>query len=356
MNKYLKKNRVLMAAAVSLLAVSTLFAGCNKNASNEPNKPHYVLPLTEKDYRNSIALLTGDDATSLSMKQQYYESLKELDVFTEADYLALAETYNKLGNKIKARATLVELHRLYPSAEYINKINEISFSFTDSDSAFKNEAELIGAVSEKLDALAAADISEFSVAANAEALGIIDIFTSDKWATNLSDGLVGVDLKANYTGAEYYCEINSGYDGISLRFVYNDKSVRSVSLSDDELVINYSVYLNSAFNGDFKSLHFTKQGALKSAATGTFKDNLCKSKVTVKVFDADSSSADFCKLVGDYSGKVQNNGTTGVEKYDVIEEKGFVVYAVDEAKGSYLYAPAKSRDELILNNEFFGIR
>lgn len=356
MNKYLKKNRVLMAAAVSFLAVSTLFAGCNKNASNEPNKPHYVLPMTEKDYRNSIALLTGDDATSLSMKQQYYESLKELDVFTEADYLALADTYNKLGDKLSYRDTLVELHRLYPSAEYINKINEISFSFTDSDSAFKNEAELIGTVSEKLDAMGNADISEFSVAANTVALELLEVFSSDRWAASLSDGLVGVDFNASYTGSEYSCEINSGYDGISLRFAYNDKSIKSVSLLADELTVNYSVYLNSAFNGDFKSLHFNRQGALKSAATGTFKDNLCKSKINVKMFDADSSSADFCKLVGSYTGKVLNNGTTGVEKYDVLEEKGFVVYAVDEDNDSYLYAPAKSKDELILNNEFFGIR
>ena len=345
----MKKN-FLKISALSLALGCALLSGCSNTVNEQSENMQYALPMGEADYRAAIALL-GEDEVSNAMKVKYYEALHDLDVFEDNDYRALIDAYERAGDSSAARAMIIEAHKLNPSAEYVEKLNSLTVTISDSDEA----AGVLADVYSKLVSLEGVDLSKSAASANIAGGQLLALINTDDFRASMSDGLVGVNRVSVYKNADYTCEITCGYAGTDICFTSSDRVVKRVSLGKDQMVVAYAIKENDAYNGAYTALHFSLEGRLGTVYTGTMKSNLLTTSITVKTFDTDKNSDTFGGITGNYTGKLKVTGESNVTGYDVMEEKGIIVYAVDDENDSYLYVNAPKEGKFIFDNEFVGI-
>lgn len=323
----IKRLKYLGAYSIMLVMLLSLSACKSTTKENEENTGTETVaePQTEAEYRTAIANL-GTDKDSLELCREYYLDLRAMDVFTEADYLALSSVYESLGDTEKMRETLIDMHRLYPSKENVQRISDVVVEKGTSDTAV---SELVEKVRIALENEGFQEINE--------------LLESEAWQQEMQDTLVGVCRKTAFAGQDYVAQIASDEYETEIVYLKSDNSLMYYKSNQFGVIFGNTSLVGGAYDGTYEITYYDTEGAEIKTCKGTFASNISVGEFVVE-YDGTA-----------YTGNLGEKGTTLEEQKQNVTESGGVIYAYNGAKNKYLYEENCTVDTLIIDYAYLGL-
>lgn len=315
--------------AVCAAIVSAMFAFClTACGDGEPaetaaeSEAVTVRMMTETECRNAIAAL-GNDTESLKMATEYYSELLARDVFTEEDYVALADVYAQLGDSDSCRDILWKLYRLYPKREYADKLSE---QIVEADTTGEEVAGLLDRF-----------ISYTQEENAGELAGLV---SSDEWKAFawLDNGVITQNTLCEYQGktiqisADMYSTTVTCLDGDG-SFIYYEKDESGSSIISTN-------WQGGTYSGETKSSAYDADNNLYRQITVTLSDNICSGHLSI-YYDGSS-----------YDGELNSDGTSAAKQIDGVEG---TVYAYGADERTYLYTSGSEEENYIFDISFIDL-
>ena len=290
----------------------------------ETPEPTPAPPETEEELRQAIAQ-SGSGEEALDLKREYYEQLLGMDAFEEADYVALAQVYSDLEEKMLQRDILSKVLRLYPSREYAEQVSAIVVQEN-------GENEEMVALAEQM--MAALDLHD--------TVALQGLTGQEEWRRILQGGMLGVETRTRYCQGEDVLQI--GADGARTEITWLGADGRFCFYQGDETgaVLGEAVLKDGAYNGAATVAYSDAEGNIVRSYSGTLQDGICVDQITVEYQG------------GTYTGKLNADGTTAEEQYQKVTDAGGVVYAYTSDGKAYLYQEEAAPESFRMDAAYLG--
>lgn len=324
MKKLIRK----MLYVTMLMCVSFLAYGCAGNEEEEvvvSSEEAVVELCTETDYRTAIAEL-GTEETDLLLAVEYYDKLWLMDAFTEADFDALIQVYETLGDAEKLRETMIRRHTYYPSEANVAAISNVTV-YRDKD-----DEGVTDMMNTFISTLSADDKT-----------GIKAMILSEAWGEEMQDALVGVCRKTLYSGNGYVAQITSDTYSTEISVLREDSSFVYYKVDASGEILAEAFWKDGNYAEGYTISYYTPEGELLKECSGTFDNGITVGDFTMK-YDG-----------GTYTGEFDEKGNTTVEQKDKISNNGGVVYAYNKSKQKYLYAEDTDMEAFIIDHAYLGL-
>lgn len=281
--------------------------------------------LTEQQLREAIAGLgqTGDGS---DQKREYYELLLSMDVFTESDYIELAQIYGSQGDSEGQRRMLSRVLRLYPSKEYVEQLSEIVVKKTDADEEAASLAESL------MSALGQQNLPELK-----------SLVQSEEWLKTMQENISGLGTRTCYQAGGDTLQIFSDCPNVELTWLRSDGEFYYYREREDGSVLGMAAYTNGAYNGEAAVVYYDAEGNVDRSYSGTMAGNVCVDNITVTAGGTE------------YTGKINDDGTTAEEQYKEVTDQGGVLYAYSADGNSYLYQNGITAEAFKMDFRFLGL-
>lgn len=287
--------------------------------SSEPAEPE-----TEEELRHAIGQ-AGDDKEGLDLKRKYYELLLAMDVFTEADYTALAQVYAGQGEWALQREMLSKVLRLYPSREYAEQLGAIVIQADNTD--------------EKISALAGRIREAFELHSGG---AMRELTALEEWRSVLLGEMPGIGSRIRYCEGEDVLQIAA--DGAYTEITWKSGDGRFYFYRGDETgtVLGEAYLTDGAYQGEASVIYSDPEGNAVRTYNTVLDNNICTERI---VISHDGK---------EYTGKLNSDGTTAEEQYKKVEEAGGVVYAYSGDGKSYLYQENATLETFRMDAAYLG--
>lgn len=311
------KKRFIAAA----LLLSVLLSGCalsQPEPTPVPVNEADPVDLNEEQLRERIAGADAEDALLC------YGQLQARDLLTQADYEAMAALYEQSGDTQARRETLLKLLLLYPSEETAQALSEILVRRGPEDlrqAALAAQADLC--------------LQGWDAAAMKELAG------SKEWNEAFQDGLRAVEIRTVYEGPEGRMQIREGYQLSELSCLAQDGSFWYFRTEPAGTILVSAVYTDGAYNGPVSAELYDGEGELLISYSGTLAGNICTGEIGVSYEGTD------------YSGEINEDGTTAENQQNSVTKNGGVIYAW--SGNSYLYKSGVEQESFILDCTLMGL-
>lgn len=282
-------------------------------------------PFTEEELRQAISELKEDEA-SLVQKQEYYERLLAMDVFSEEDYEELARIYGSKGDWREQRRMLFKLLRLYPSEEYAEQLSAVTVYRDDTE---ENMAILAGQIKEALEAQ--------------DVVALRNLILSEEWRSLLQEGMDAIETRTCYQTGEEILQVAAG--GEAVKITWHDGQGRFLFYQGDETgaVVGSATLADGVYTGDVKAAYSDGEGNVTKFLQGTLGNGVCVGLLTVVYQGVE------------YSGTFREDGTTAEEQVKEVTDQGGVLYAYGPGGRTYLYQENVEIADFRIGPAFFGL-
>jgi len=281
-------------------------------------------PQTEEEYRAAIAKLSGDES-ALETVQGYYEKLLAMDVFTEADYAALAEIYAKSGNQALQADMLTKAHKLYPSEEYINALSNLIWTM-DSDNA--QAADLLSQINTSLE--------------TNDLTAVTTITSSDSWNALFGNELAGVTTRTNYKESGKTTRVNTDTFSTEIIVLADNGELSYYKCDTKGFIVLKAVFIDNVYEGAFSLNFYDTAQSQTHGYEGTLRNNYCTGNLQIT-------------YAGNvYTGNFDEQGHTTEKQIASVTKDGDVVYAYGK-NNSYLYVTDTTSEEFVIDNAFLNL-
>lgn len=271
-----------------------------------------------------ISYSSRDDKSAWCPTYEQEDTAVEEDVLSEEDYIKLVKTYEAQGNLTAQREALIELHKHYPSREYVKQISEIVVQKDSSD------AQVAGLMDDLMDYLLKDDAG-----------GLRRLVTSDAWKEQMQDDLVGVWRKTEFAG-EHMVQVVSDTYTTTAAVLLDTDTYLYFAVDASGMITAEVGYTDGYFQDDCRISYFNENNVLIRDFAGTLVDNVCVGDFSVT----------YEEII--YSGTLQENGTTAEEQIEEVTEDGNVIYAYAEDE-SFLYEPDADVETFVIDREYLGL-
>lgn len=268
--------------------------------------------------------IAGETTENTEITEQAQE--KQLYEYTEADFLALSETYRKNGELDMARETLIEMHRWFPSKENADRISEVIVQRDASDTAV---AALLNAACAAIE--------------NGSAEEVKTLTQSEEWQQEFWDALVGVSRKTKYAGEAYAAQIISDCYATEIMLLKDDHTFLYYKQNPEGIILGKTAYIEGAYSGDYRLIYRNAEGEELMACQGTFQTNLSTGTFMVTYQGTN------------YTGELSDAGTTLVEQKKKVTDAGNVIYAYNASKSKYLYKENETVETFVIDAQYLGL-
>lgn len=316
------------------LLTAIVFTACGKaediSASVDPIEETVdaftlSVPQSETELRQAIEEL-GETEEALPQKQEYYERLLSMDVFTEADYVELAGIYGSQGDWERQRRMLSRVLRLYPSREYADQLGAIVVRYNGTDE------EISGITDQIKEAFEQQDVTV-----------LIVLTKSEDWLSNMQDDLQGIEMRTQYQTEEDMIQIRSDFPEVEITWQQASGSFYYYKEQEGGFILGMTSYVDGAYNGAVSVRYFDSDGNEVRSYNGTLSENVCVNQITV--------AADGVE----YTGKLNSDGTTAEEQYEAVADQGGVLYAYDSTGNTYLYQNNITIEDFKMDCSYLGL-
>ncbi len=312
------KKRILAIVLAALLPA--LLAACavteENGASSGPVSPAQM----ETD-----ALRAGlaDGTLSAAERQQYYEELLARDLFTEQDYLNLAQLYEDAGDSAAQRRMLWQMLHLYPSDAYAERLERL---IVERDASSEETAALINSLKQALQER------------NASALRLL--VASGDWRSLLQEAPEMYATRTRYRDAALTAQIVSDDFETTVCLLDGEGGYLYGRINEAGALIASAQYTQSAFEGAASVCWFDAQNELYKEYAAMLQGNVCVGELTV-TYDGDT-----------YTGTLDENGKS-TEKQQT--NANGVVYAYQNGGNKYLYLEGATEEDFRMDNTAIGL-
>lgn len=289
----------------------------------ETPEPTPAPPKTEEELRQAIADSGADEA---KLKREYYEQLLGMDVFGEADYVALAQIYADLGEKSLQRDILSKVLRLYPSREYARQVSAIVVEETGENQ------EMAGLAQGIMEALGQKDMA-----------ALRELTAQEDWRRLLQDGMLGIETRTRYRQGEDVLQIAA--DGARAEITWQGAEGRFCFYQGDETgaILGEAVLKDGVYSGAASVVYSDGEGNILRSYSGTLQEGICVDQISIEYQGVT------------YQGKLNADGTSAEEQYKKVAEAGGVVYAYSADGKSYLYQENAAVETFRMDAAYLGL-
>lgn len=311
-----KKILALLLAALLL----TLFTACNETtddgASSDPVTPAQM----EAD-----ALRAGLSGGTLSNAEQleYYEELLARDLFTEQDYLDLAQLYADMGDAAAQRRMLWQVLHLYPSDAYAERLERL---IVERDASSEETAALIGSLRQALEER------------NASALRVL--VASGDWRSIMQEAPEMFATRTRYRDGTLTVQIVSDDFETTVCLLDGGGSYLYGRVNEAGALIAAAQYTGGAYEGEAAVCWFDAQDDPYKDYAVTLQGNVCVGGLTV-VYDGVT-----------YTGTLDENGASTEQQQS---NANGVVYAYQSGGNRYLYLEGVAAEDFRLECTDIGL-
>lgn len=281
-------------------------------------------PMTEEEVRQEIVALEGGSA-SLKERQALYEQLLAMDVFSEADYVELAQIYGDEGDEEKQRLMLSKVLRLYPSREYAEQVSAIIVRRDETN------GETAGIMEQIMAGLEQEDVTALQ-----------SLVLSEEWHQVMRQGLAGIETRMQYQSGDNVLQVVTDELQTEMTWLQTSGAFYFYRMDASGMVSGSAVYTDGMYNGDAAVRYWTPDGDMVRSFTAALRQNLCVERITILYEGTE------------YSGSISADGATAEEQETAVKENGGVVYAYSEDGKSYLYQ-ADADEDFKLDADFLGL-
>lgn len=271
-----------------------------------------------------ISYSNRDDKSAWNPDNVQEDTTTEEDVLSEEDYIKMAEAYEEQGNSAAQRETLIELHKHYPSEDYVKQISGIVVQKDSSDT-------MVAGLMDNL----------INYLLEDDADGLRKLVDSDEWKQQLQDTLVGVQRKTEFTGEQTIQVVSDAYTTTAAAQLDTDTYLY-FTVDAGGMITAEVGYADGSYQDECRISYFNENDMLIRDFTGTFMDNVC----------VEDFSITYEEII--YSGTLQEDGTTAEEQIEEVTEDGNVIYAYAE-DGSFLYEPDEDVETFVIDREYLGL-
>ena len=252
------------------------------------------------------------------------ESETEGAIPEEAVYLEKVQECEEQGDLQGQRLALIELHRHYPSVEYVRRINEIAVEKEDSD---PQVAELLTLFWNCFD--------------DHDAGGLRSLVGSEEWSAQMQDDLAGVRRKTEISG-EQEIWILSDTEATTVICRFGEEDYRYFAADASGMMIGEFGFSDGAYNGGCRISYFDETDAFVRSFSGELEENITKGSFEIAYNE------------NIYHGTMKEDGKTAEEQIEEVTEDGNVIYAYAE-DGTYLYEPDASEETFVIDRNYLGL-
>lgn len=290
-----------------------------------PPAPETFEPVTEEELRLAIADL-ADEETVSPQKQEYYEKLYAMDLFTEEDYLALAQIYADTGDWKQQRLMLSKVLRLYPNREYAQLLGDIIIRGDSTDEEMTSLAAFLTT------ALAQQDVPALN-----------GLPQNPAWRQILPAELSGVRTRVQYRGENDVLQIAA--DGLTTEITWqvNPDSLFYYKSDATGTMLATASREGEAYSGPATVTYFDGTGNMVRSFQGALSGNICVDRFTIHYQGTD------------YSGRLDETGKTLEEQLKEVTQKGGVCYAYGPGEKTYLYQKDTTVEDFRIDAAYLGL-
>lgn len=313
----MKKRILAVLLAALLLAV---FTACgdrgNDGASSNPASPARM---------GSDALRAGLSGSALSTaeRQAYYEELLARDLFTEQDYLDLAQLYADAGDTAAQRRMLWQVLHLYPSDAYAERLERL---IVERDASSEAAAALVGSLKQALEER------------SASALRLL--IASGDWRSVMQEAPEMYATRTRYRDGTMTAQIVSDDFETTVCLLDGGGSYLYARVNAAGALIAAAQYTGGAYEGEAAVYWFDAQNDLYKNYAVTLQGNVCVGALTV-VYDGIT-----------YTGTLDENGKSKEEQQS---NANGVVYAYQNGGNGYLYLEGATKEDFRLDCTAIGL-
>lgn len=312
----IKRILALLLAAV-LLALLTACDGMdNDSTSSGPVPPAQM----EAD-----ALRAGlaDGGLSDAERQEYYEELLARDLFTEQDYLDLAQLYADAGDAAAQRRMLWQVLHLYPSDAYAERLERL---IVERDASSEAAAALVANLKQALEERSASALRM--------------LVASGDWRSIMQEAPEMYATRTRYRDGTLTVQIVSDDFETTVCLLDGEGSYLYGRVNGAGALIAAAQYTGGAYEGEAAVCWFDAENELYKDYAVTLQGNLCVGELTV-VYDGVT-----------YTGTLDENGKSQEQQQS---NANGVVYAYQDGGKKYLYLEDVTAEDFRLDCTAIGL-
>ena len=313
----IKKRVSALILAVLLLV---LLAACTETGGDGASSG--PIPPAQMDTDALRAGLAGG-ALSAAERQQYYEELLARDLFTEQDYLDLAQLYADAGDTAAQRRMLWQALHLYPSDAYAERLERL---IVERDASSAEAAALIASLKQALEERSASALRM--------------LVASGDWRSVMQEAPEMFTTRTRYRDTALTAQIVSDDFETTVCLLDGGGGYLYGRVNEAGALIASAQYTGGAYEGAAAVRWFDAQDELYKDYAVTLQGNVCVGELTV-TYDGVT-----------YTGTLDENGKS-TEKQQT--NANGVVYAYQNGGNKYLYLEGVTEEDFRLDCTAIGL-
>lgn len=313
----MKKRILAVLLAALLLAMLTACGDMGSDGtSSGPVSPSQL---------GADALRAGlaDGALSAAQRQAYYEELMARDLFTEQDYLDLAQIYADAGDAAAQRRMLWQVLHLYPSDAYAERLERL---IVERDASSEETAALIGSLKQALEERSASALRM--------------LIASGDWRSIMQEAPEMYATRTRYRDGTLTVQIISDDFETTVCVLDGGGNYLYGRVNAAGALIAAAQYTGGAYEGAAAVCWFDAQNELYKDYAVTLQGNVCVGELTI-VYDGVT-----------YTGTLDENGKSNEQQQS---NANGVVYAYQDGGNGYLYLEGVTAEDFRLECTDIGL-
>lgn len=314
----MKKRFLAILLAGLLLAMLAACGG--KTGEDGPSS----VPLSPAQME-ADALRAGlsEGALSDAERQEYYEELLARDLFTEQDYLDLAQLYADRGDAAAQRRMLWQVLHLYPSDAYAERLERL---IVERDASSEANAALIANLRQALEERSASALRM--------------LIASGDWRSIMQEAPEMYATRTRYRDGTLTVQIVSDDFETTVCVLDGGGSYLYGRVNAAGALIAAAQYTGGAYEGEAAVCWFDAENELYKDYAVTLQGNVCVGELKV-VYDGIT-----------YTGTLDESGKSQEQQQS---NANGVVYAYQEGGNKYLYLEDVTADDFLLDCTAIGL-
>ncbi len=313
------KKRIFAILLTALLAATLFGCGAEGQATSASSAPVTPAQLTQDELRAGLA----EGALSAAERQDYYEELLARDLFTEQDYVDLAQLYADAGDAAAQRRMLWQVLHLYPSDAYANRLAAL---IVERDDSSAEAAALVERLPQALE--------------GRDAAALRTLVASADWQNTMQEAPEMYATRTRYRAGTLTAQIVSDNFETTVSLLDDSGAYLYGRINEAGALIGAAQYVDGAFTGEATVGWFDAANELYKDYTVTLQGNLCVGDVTV-VYEGAT-----------YTGTLDENGKSTEQQQSGANG---VVYAYQSGGNRYLYLENTTAEDFRLDCEAIGL-
>lgn len=311
--------RILLTVLSAALAV-LLLAACN---GTQPGSAASAAQTPAQMAADTLRARLSGGELDAATRQSYYEELLARDLFTEQDYVDLAQIYADAGDAAGQRRMLWQALHLYPSDAYAERLESLIVERGASD---EKAAALVTALRQTLE--------------QKDASALRTLVASGDWQSTFQEAPEMFATRTRYRDGGLTAQVVSDNFETVLSLLDDTGAYLYARVNEAGALIALAQYTEGAYNGAASVCWFDAQNELYKEYAVTMQGNVCVGELTV-TYDGASFTGTL-----DESGKSteqQQSGANGV------------VYAYEAGGNRYLYLENATAEDFRLDSAAIGL-